>query len=406
MRVRRFPVSRERDPERLRPAVARTCSRRRTRSTDELRLARQRRARRSPALIEHIRAARRRRTISSSSSASGTTTRYHGIRAAAARAILVPTAERDRGDRPVDLRADVPRRARAHVQLVRGARDDPGGLGQRRPCPASSWAWAPRCRTDAIAERFRAELRHPRPLRASTSAASTRTRAARSCSSSFEQYTAQQCGRNLHRSCLMRQRRPAPDPGPPAHPAPRLRARDQDKFDGIAGCEALIMPSYFESLSMVALEAWALGKPVLANGRCDVLQGQCLRSNAGPVLRDYPEFAETLHAHPAEPLARRGAGRERPRVLPRHYAWPVIDAQVRRTCSTQLRDDDRRAARGDRAAAGLVRAAPRHAAAGARGPRRLPDGPCPAPPGRMRPKAPARRAPRWTSRRRAPRQAR
>ena len=41
------------------------------------------------------------------------------------------------------------------------------------------------------------------------------------------------------------------------------------------------MPSYFESLSMVALEAWALGRPVLANGRCDVLKGQCIRSNAG-----------------------------------------------------------------------------------------------------------------------------
>ena len=66
---------------------------------------------------------------------------------------------------------------------------------------------------------------------------------------------------------------------------PRIRhlgfVSDEDKFDGIAAADALIMPSYFESLSMVALEAWALGRPVLANGRCDVLQGQCLRSNAG-----------------------------------------------------------------------------------------------------------------------------
>ena len=45
---------------------------------------------------------------------------------------------------------------------------------------------------------------------------------------------------------------------------------DEDKFDAIAGAQALIMPSFFESLSMVALEAWALEKPVLANGRCDV----------------------------------------------------------------------------------------------------------------------------------------
>ena len=49
---------------------------------------------------------------------------------------------------------------------------------------------------------------------------------------------------------------------------------DADKFDAIAASELLIMPSYFESLSMVALEAWALGRPVLANAKCDVLQGQ------------------------------------------------------------------------------------------------------------------------------------
>jgi glycosyltransferase involved in cell wall biosynthesis len=56
---------------------------------------------------------------------------------------------------------------------------------------------------------------------------------------------------------------------------------DQDKFDALAGSELLVMPSPYESLSMVALEAWALGRPLLASGRCVVVVGQCLRSNAG-----------------------------------------------------------------------------------------------------------------------------
>mgnify|MGYP001003729356 CR=1 FL=1 len=71
---------------------------------------------------------------------------------------------------------------------------------------------------------------------------------------------------------------------------------DTDKFDAIAASEMLIMPSYFESLSMVALEAWALGRPVVANGRCDVLRGQCVRSNAGLYYDNRQEFVETLRA--------------------------------------------------------------------------------------------------------------
>src|SRR5439155_27106372 len=64
----------------------------------------------------------------------------------------------------------------------------------------------------------------------------------------------------------------------------------------MAAADLLIMPSYFESLSMVALEAWALGKPVLANAKCDVLKGQCIRSNAGLYYANEAEIVESLRA--------------------------------------------------------------------------------------------------------------
>ena len=69
---------------------------------------------------------------------------------------------------------------------------------------------------------------------------------------------------------------------------------DQDKFDALAAADLLVMPSYYESLSMVALEAWAVGKPVLANGKCEVLRGQCIRSKAGLYYETQAEFIETL----------------------------------------------------------------------------------------------------------------
>src|SRR5688572_5334450 len=81
---------------------------------------------------------------------------------------------------------------------------------------------------------------------------------------------------------------------------PRIRhlgfVSDADKFDVLAAADVLVMPSYYESLSMVALEAWALGRPVLANARCDVLVGQCLRSNAGLYYENVDDFVGALNA--------------------------------------------------------------------------------------------------------------
>jgi glycosyltransferase involved in cell wall biosynthesis len=100
---------------------------------------------------------------------------------------------------------------------------------------------------------------------------------------------------------------------------------DRDKFDLMAGAEALIMPSYFESLSMVALEAWALGRPVLANGHCDVLRGQCVRSNAGLYYDSFEEFAEALYAIEGHPHFAHALGVNGRDYYRRHYAWPVIE---------------------------------------------------------------------------------
>ena len=100
---------------------------------------------------------------------------------------------------------------------------------------------------------------------------------------------------------------------------------DRDKFDGLAAADLLVMPSYFESLSMVALEAWALGKPVLANGHCDVLRGQCMRSNAGLYYETYEEFVEALYSLESNGPLNARLGRNGREFFKRHYAWPVIE---------------------------------------------------------------------------------
>ena len=65
---------------------------------------------------------------------------------------------------------------------------------------------------------------------------------------------------------------------------------DQDKFNGIKGEKALILPSKYESLSISVLEAMCLSVPVIVNGRCDVLKGHCTKSNGGLYYNNFFEF--------------------------------------------------------------------------------------------------------------------
>jgi glycosyltransferase involved in cell wall biosynthesis len=113
----------------------------------------------------------------------------------------------------------------------------------------------------------------------------------------------------------------------PSHP--RIRhlgfLPDSDKFDAMAAADLLVMPSYFESLSMVALEAWALGRPVLANARCDVLRGQCKRSNAGLYYDGQMEFVEALGAIEHNRWIANALGRNGRRFFREHYDWSVIE---------------------------------------------------------------------------------
>jgi glycosyltransferase involved in cell wall biosynthesis len=113
----------------------------------------------------------------------------------------------------------------------------------------------------------------------------------------------------------------------PAHP--RIRhlgvLSDADKFDGLAGADLLVVPSRFESLSMVALEAWALGKPVLVNGHCDVLRGQTIRATGGLYYETFEEFAEALYQLDSTGPLGVLLGRHGRDYFRRHYTWPIIE---------------------------------------------------------------------------------
>lgn len=243
---------------------------------------------------------------------------WHGIRTVPAKAVLVPTAERDSAA-GVSIFGPVFRAARAVMfnsleerALIEGVshRTGPGvvvGVGSEIPEHPQPW-------------RFRKAYHVKRPFAIYVG----RIDENKGCQELFD-YFSRYAAKNPHGLDLLLVGSKILEI--PAHP--RIRhlgfLSDSDKFDAIAAADVLIMPSRFESLSMVALEAWALGRPVLANGHCDVLRGQVIRSNGGLYYENFEEFAEALYALEAAGPIGGPFGRNGRDYFRQHYTWPVIE---------------------------------------------------------------------------------
>ena len=73
------------------------------------------------------------------------------------------------------------------------------------------------------------------------------------------------------------------------------RVNDTEKWSLLAAADALVLPSQFESLGIVLLEAWQVGTPVLVPRANLVTAGQTARSGGG-VAYDRGSFADALSA--------------------------------------------------------------------------------------------------------------
>lgn len=99
---------------------------------------------------------------------------------------------------------------------------------------------------------------------------------------------------------------------------------NSDKNNAIKASELLVMPSPFESLSIVLLEAWYFEKAVLVNGNCKVLKGQCERSGGGICFFDEETFCQQLEilTNPKtniDLMAHSGK-----KFVIKHYSWESI----------------------------------------------------------------------------------
>jgi glycosyltransferase involved in cell wall biosynthesis len=112
----------------------------------------------------------------------------------------------------------------------------------------------------------------------------------------------------------------------PQHPCIRALGYVDDDVRRalLSHARALIVPSPYESLSIVLLEAWNHATPAIVNAYCKVLQGQVRRANGGLFYRSSREFQEAMTWLLADDTARRQLGRQGLAYVDREYRWPIV----------------------------------------------------------------------------------
>jgi glycosyltransferase involved in cell wall biosynthesis len=249
---------------------------------------------------------------------------FHGVRAVPERSILVPTAEHDpiinfgifrnffNLPRGIVYNSIEERRLINQISANHRVAGDVVGIGSDIPDSADG-------------EQFRAKfgIRDPFLLYVG------RIDANKGCVQLFDFFRRfrYETGSNLKLVLIGSAILPVPE-----DPAIRLLGflGDADKFDALAAAEMLVMPSFYESLSMVLLEAWGMGKATVANGNCRVLMGQSIRSNAGLFYTDYEEFRGAVSYLQKNPDVREALGRNGKQFYHENYRWEIIEQKYLR----------------------------------------------------------------------------
>lgn len=105
---------------------------------------------------------------------------------------------------------------------------------------------------------------------------------------------------------------------------------EQEKFDAYAAATVLCQPSLYESFSLVMMESWVAGTPVLVHADCAVTVEHCRKANGGLYFRNYEEFAACLDLLLARPDLHRRLGQQGRAYVLAHYTWDVIAEHYRR----------------------------------------------------------------------------
>ena len=104
----------------------------------------------------------------------------------------------------------------------------------------------------------------------------------------------------------------------------------QDKYNAMAAAELLCQPSLNESFSLVIMESWLCGRPVLVHEECPVTRGFVTECSGGLYFGNYFEFEGCVDYLLRNTDTAAAMGENGSKYVKEHFDWEVIVKKYRK----------------------------------------------------------------------------
>lgn len=113
---------------------------------------------------------------------------------------------------------------------------------------------------------------------------------------------------------------------PPPHPDIVVAGpvSEEVKWGALAAADLFVMPSGYEAFSLVVIEAWSVGTPVLVNARCAATREHCERSGGGLWFDGWAEFGTQVDRLVGDPVLRARLAEAGGAYAAEWFAWPRL----------------------------------------------------------------------------------
>ena len=99
---------------------------------------------------------------------------------------------------------------------------------------------------------------------------------------------------------------------------------EETKNAYLNGAQALVIPSKYESLSLVTLESFSLSVPVIGNGQCETVKDHIIDSKGGYIYTNYSSFVDILNEISSPTYDKTKKGIKGFKYIDSQYQWDHV----------------------------------------------------------------------------------